>query len=73
MNTIEHPTSDYGIVKIHHNSDWSGNVTVSWWEGDYKKEAVLPGALLLAIRNRATINLMKRKLVEFIENMPVTQ
>jgi hypothetical protein len=70
MHTIEVQTKTCGLVRIHHNADWSGDVIVSWTTPDFEyahHEITCPAALFLivhAARNRASFTATRRALAE---------
>lgn len=70
-----------GPVVVHHNGDWSGEVHIIFkekvfgtWDKQKKEEqeAIIPGALLVALALPVTHDRLSRALEIFAERLPQT-
>lgn len=68
MHTLRVPTRDDGVVSVHHNGDWSGDVMITF--EDPKRPALeFPAAVLQAVANAGMLAAFRQKVVSFVENL----
>lgn len=60
MHTLTLETKDYGTVRVHHNSDWSGLATLTYQADGELKEAQLPGYVFLWVGQEAAKHHIRR-------------
>jgi hypothetical protein len=82
MHTSKYHLEGYdGPVLVHHNGDWSGDVHIVFkekvfgtWDNQKKEEqeAIIPGALLVALALPVTQDQVSRALENFAERLPET-
>lgn len=71
MHTMFIDTEEHGQVIINHNSDYSGNLIVTWRDlnSGNIKNVELPAAIFVAINRAATRDDLLNEIVGFIENL----